>query len=56
MVGAVLLFAAAGGVLLALHPGIGWLWAAITGLIVARLVALVGRLRGDRWLVLGATR
>jgi Na+-driven multidrug efflux pump len=53
MVGAVALFAVAGTVLLVTHAGIGWLWAAIGGLIVARLVALAGRMRTDRWLVLG---
>jgi putative MATE family efflux protein len=56
MVGAVLLFAATGSVLLILHLGVGWLWAALTLLILARMVALVGRLRTDRWLVVGAVR
>jgi MATE family, multidrug efflux pump len=53
MVGAVLLFVAAGALLLVLHLGIGWLWAALSLLIVARMVALLARLRTDRWLVLG---
>jgi putative MATE family efflux protein len=56
MVVAVALFVAAGAVLIALHLGLGWLWASIAGLTLARLVALVGRVRSDRWLVLGATR
>jgi O-antigen/teichoic acid export membrane protein len=56
MVGAVALFLSAAAVLLVPHLGIGWLWAAIGGLILARLVALVWRVHGDRWLVLGPTR
>jgi putative MATE family efflux protein len=56
MVVAVALFVAAGAVLLVLHLGLGWLWATIAGLTLARLAALVGRIRGDRWLVLGASR
>jgi putative MATE family efflux protein len=56
MVGAVLLFVGAGAAVLVLHLGIGWLWAALTLLTVARMVTLLARLRTDRWLVLGATR
>ncbi len=56
MVGAALLFLAAAAVLLATGAGLGWLWTAITGLMLARLVALVVRIGGDRWLVPGATR
>ena len=56
MVAAVLLFVGAGAVLLATHAGLGWLWAAICGLTLARLVGLAGRIRSDAWLVLGATR
>ena len=56
MIGAVLLFAAAGSTLLVLHLGIGWLWAALTLLILARMATLLGRLRTDHWLVVGATR
>ena len=56
MVGAVLLFAAAGSTLLVLHLGIGWLWAALTLLILARMATLLGRLCTDHWLVVGATR
>jgi MATE family, multidrug efflux pump len=56
MVAAVTLFIGAGAALLGTHAGLGWLWAAICGLTLARLVALAGRIRGNAWLVLGATR
>ncbi|HVM53235.1 MAG TPA: MATE family efflux transporter [Acidimicrobiales bacterium] len=36
--------------------GIGWLWAALGLLQVARFVALYGRWRGDAWVVTGADR
>lgn len=56
MVGAAVLFLAAAAVLLATGAGLGWLWTALGGLMLARLVALGLRIRGDRWLVVGAVR
>jgi Na+-driven multidrug efflux pump len=50
------LFLAAAGVLVGTGAGLGWLWAAISGLMVSRLVLLAHRTRGDRWLVAGAVR
>ncbi len=38
---------------LLLHLGLGGVWAGLTLFIVIRFVALVTRLRGDRWAVLG---
>jgi putative MATE family efflux protein len=38
---------------LLLHLGLGGVWAGLTLFIVVRFVALVARLRGDRWAVLG---
>lgn len=55
-VAAAALFLSAAGVLVATGAGLGWLWAAIGGLMLARLAALVARVRGDRWLVVGAVR
>jgi Na+-driven multidrug efflux pump len=37
-----------------LDLGIGWLWASIGLLMLARFVALLWRFRGDAWLVTGA--
>jgi putative MATE family efflux protein len=54
MVGAAALFIPAVLAVLALGLGIGWLWLSIEVLMVARLVPLAVRYRGDRWLVLGA--
>jgi Na+-driven multidrug efflux pump len=56
MVAAAALFAAAAAVLVATGAGLGWLWTAILGLMLARLTALVARVRSDRWLVVGAVR
>ncbi len=36
-----------------LHEGIGGVWAGLTAFIVVRLLGMVLRTRGDRWLVLG---
>jgi putative MATE family efflux protein len=36
--------------------GIGGVWAGLTGFIVARFVGMTLRIRGDRWIVTGATR
>jgi Na+-driven multidrug efflux pump len=38
---------------LLLHLGLGGVWAGLTLFIVVRFVALVTRVRGDRWAVLG---
>jgi putative MATE family efflux protein len=54
MVVAAALFIPAVLAVLAVGLGIGWLWLAIEALMVARLVPLALRYRGDRWLVLGA--
>jgi putative MATE family efflux protein len=56
MVAAAALFLLAAAVLVATGAGLGWLWTAISGLMLARLVALGTRVRGDRWLVVGAVR
>jgi putative MATE family efflux protein len=56
MLAASALFLLAAAVLVTTGAGLGWLWAAIVGLMLARLVALVARVRGDRWLVVGAVR
>ncbi|MGH3446375.1 MAG: MATE family efflux transporter [Nocardioidaceae bacterium] len=37
-----------------LGGGLGWLWAAFSALMVMRMLTLLWRERGDRWLVLGA--
>ncbi len=41
---------------MAADGGIGWLWGAMWALMVARLVALLWRFAGPRWLVPGAVR
>jgi hypothetical protein len=56
MVVAAALFGVAAAVLVATGAGLGWLWTALVGLMLARLVALTARVRGDRWLVVGAVR
>jgi len=56
MVAAAALFLAAAAVLVATGAGLGWLWTAIGGLMLARLTALAARVRSDRWLVVGAVR
>jgi len=38
------------------HWGIGGVWAGLTAFIVVRLVGMVARTRGSRWLVLGEQR
>ena len=55
-VAAAALFLALAVVLAATGAGLGWLWAAIGVLMLARLAALAARLRTDAWLVTGATR
>jgi putative MATE family efflux protein len=56
MVGAAALFGLAAVVLLVTGAGIGWLWAAFGGFMLARLGALGTRAVGDRWAVVGAVR
>jgi Na+-driven multidrug efflux pump len=36
--------------------GLGGVWAGLTAFVVTRFVGMLLRVRGDRWLVLGATR
>lgn len=49
-------FFAAALPILPLGLGIGWVWAAISVLLIARMAALGLRFAGDRWQVLGACR
>lgn len=56
MVLAAVLFLAAAAVLAGTGAGLGWLWTAIGGLMLARLALLTTRIRTDRWLVTGAIR
>jgi putative MATE family efflux protein len=51
MAGAAAVFVPAAGAVLALGWGIGWLWASLGLLMVARAAALTWRFRGDAWLV-----
>jgi Na+-driven multidrug efflux pump len=55
-VAAAVLFLLLAVVLVATGAGLGWLWTAISALMLARLGALTARLRTDAWLVTGATR
>jgi putative MATE family efflux protein len=48
------LFVVAALAVLAFGGGIGWLWAALFGLMVGRLIGLGARWRGGRWAVTGA--
>lgn len=54
MVIATAAFAAVAVVLLMTSPGIGWLWAGLTGFMFLRAWLLVARWRDDAWLVTGA--
>ena len=56
MVGAAAVFVPAAVAVAVLDAGIGWLWAALSLLMVTRVVVLGARFAGDRWLVLGAVR
>jgi putative MATE family efflux protein len=56
MVAGVLLFGAVAVALAGTGAGIGWLWAALTGLMLVRMITLAARLRGERWAVVGAVR
>jgi Na+-driven multidrug efflux pump len=55
-VAAAVLFLVLAGVLIGTGAGLGWLWAAIGVLMLARLAGLTWRLRTDHWLIPGATR
>jgi Na+-driven multidrug efflux pump len=37
------------------HGGLLWLWVAYGGFITARMITLVLRIRGDRWIRVGAS-
>jgi len=54
MVGAAALFVPVLMLVPILDLGIGWVWAAIAVLMVARMVALSARFAGDKWQVTGA--
>ena len=54
MIVAFLVFAPAAIAVLVLDLGIGWLWAALALLFLARAVVLGARFQGDRWIRLGA--
>ena len=56
MLAAAVLAAPLAGAVLLLDLGIGWLWAALTTLMVARLAVLSVRWRSGAWAVPGATR
>jgi putative MATE family efflux protein len=56
MVAAAALFLVLAAILVVTGAGLGWLWAAISVLMLTRLATLVARLRTDAWLVTGATR
>jgi putative MATE family efflux protein len=56
MVVALACFAPVAGAVLVLDLGIGWLWAALGVLMLARLATLLVRWRGDRWAVPGLAR
>ena len=56
MVAALACFAPAAGAVLVLDLGIGWLWASLGVLMLARLATLLTRWRGDAWAVPGLTR
>lgn len=49
-------FAIAGGAVIALGAGLGWLWASLGIFMAVRLATLLYRFAGDRWLVVGAVR
>jgi Na+-driven multidrug efflux pump len=37
------------------HWGLGGVWAGLSAFIAVRLIGMVARARGDKWVVLGAT-
>ncbi len=56
MVGAAMVFAPLAFWVMAADAGIGWLWGAMWALMGARLIGLLWRFSGSRWLVSGAIR
>ena len=56
MTGAAAIFIPLAVWIMAADAGIGWLWGAMWALMAARLVALLWRFAGPRWLVPGAVR
>nr|MCQ3812595.1 MATE family efflux transporter [Acidimicrobiia bacterium] len=56
MTGAAVVFIPLAWWVMAADAGIGWLWGAMWALMAARLVALLWRFAGSRWLVPGAVR
>ena len=56
MTGAAAVFIPLAWWVMAADAGIGWLWGAMWALMAARLVALLWRFAGSRWLVPGAVR
>ncbi len=56
MAGAAAVFVPLAMWVMAADAGIGWLWGAMWALMAARLVALLWRFAGSRWLVPGAVR
>lgn len=54
MVGAFAVYLPCALAVLVLDLGVGWLWGAIAVLMLARLVALGARYRGDAWQITGA--
>lgn len=56
MAAAAVVFIPAAVAVTVLDAGIGWLWAALSLLMVTRVVVLGTRFASDRWLVLGAVR
>ena len=46
----------AGALVLSAEAGIGWLWAGLHAWMATRLVLLLWRFAGDRWLITGAVR
>ena len=56
MVAAAAVFIPSTLAVLALGWGVGWVWAAFSAMQAVRLVTLLSRWRGDRWLVTGAER
>ena len=56
MTGAAAVFVPLAMWVMAADAGIGWLWGAMWALMAARLVALLWRFAGSRWLVPGAVR
>ena len=56
VVAAVVAYAPLAVAALRLDWGIGGVWAGLTAFVVVRLVGMIARTRGDRWLVVGESR